>query len=144
MANGLKKLGLGRAVLLLIVSFVVLAAVSRSVLLYFEPPHPIRVHVRWSADVDDAQRARLEQQLSLTQPEFREGRTWLYVLPVPSEDAIRAIVQNPKVEDTEHVNRLRFRPSFNEDAPRRALYYGIVAGGFGSLIVLFWVSRKVA
>lgn len=139
--NGLKKLGLLRGGGVLLVSFLVLAAAARSVLLYFEPPHPIRVHVRWAPVVDAVQRAQLEQQLSLTLPEFREGTTWLYFLPVPSTDAIRAIVQHPSIEDTQHVDRVRFRPSFNEDAPRRALYYGAVAGGFGSLIVLFWLSR---
>lgn len=139
--NGLKKLGLLRGGGVLLVSFLVLTAAARSVLLYFEPSHPIRVHVRWTSDVDDLRRAQLEQQLSLTLPEFREGTTWLYFIPVPSTDAIRAIVQHPNIEDTQHVDRVRFRPSFNEDAPRRALYYGAVAGGFGSLLVLFWIAR---
>jgi len=142
--KGLTRLGLVRGALLLVVSFLVLAAAARSILLYFEPPHPIRVHVRWTGDVDEVRRASLEQQLSLTLGEYREGSTWLYVLPSPTTEAIQALVQHPNVEDTQHVDRVRFRPSFNEDAPRRALYYGAVAGGFGSLIVLFWVIRALS
>ena len=139
--NGVKKLGLVRGVLLLLVSFVALSALARGVMLYFDPPHPIRLHVRWKPGTDDAARAQLEQQLALSRPEFKEGSTWLYYLDMPSADAIRAVVQHPMVEDTAHVDRVKFRPSLKEDAPRRALYYGTMAGGFGSLLVVFWVIR---
>ncbi len=144
MMNGLKALGLLRGILLVVVSFSALTAGARGIMLYFEPPHPIRLHVRWKPDVDAGTRAQLEQQLSLTKPELQEGTTWLYVLPSPTTEAIRTVVQHPSVDDTQHVDRVTFRPSFREDAPRRALYYGAIAGGFGTLVVLLFVVRQLS
>lgn len=133
-----------RQAVVTLLSFVVFTAAGRSLLLFFEPPHPIRLHVRWSAAVDDPTRATLEQQLALTGPELKEGTTWLYTLQDPTRDIIRAVVQHPQVEDTQHVDRERFRPSFNEDAPRKALYYGAAIGLGGTLVMLLWLRRDSA
>ncbi len=142
MLSGLRRLGALRICATLLLSFVVSAGIARSVLLWFDPPHAIRLNVRWRSDVDVTRRSELERQLGLTLGEFREGTTWLYTLPTPSTEAIRAIVQHPSVDDTAHVNRVKFRPALREDPQRRALYYGACVGGAASLMTLFWVARR--
>jgi len=142
MLSGLRRIGVLGGAVTLILSFVVIAGIARGVLLWFDPPHPIRLHVRWRPDVDAVRRGELEQQFGLSLGELKEGTTWLYTLATPSEDAIRTIVQHQSVDDTAHVDRVKFRPGLKEDRERRALYYGAGVGGAGSLITLFWLALK--
>jgi hypothetical protein len=69
------------------------------------------VHVRWAASVDDRARAELEERFHLTGAEHDSGSTWRYFLTSPSPDNIEALVKSPAVEDTHHIDRLRFRVS---------------------------------
>jgi hypothetical protein len=49
------------------------------------------------------------------------------------------------VDDTAHINRIRFRPEFEQDRERRAIFYGVLGGGLGAGAVLYWVvSRRAA
>ncbi len=142
MLSGLRRVGVLGGGVTVLLSFVIIAGVARSVLLWFDPPHPIRLHVRWHPDVDASRRGELERQLELSQGELKEGTTWLYTLQTPSKEAIRAIVQHPSVDDTAHVNRVKFRPGLKEDPERRALYYGAGVGGAGSLVTLLWLAAR--
>lgn len=68
--------------------------------------------LRWAPEVDDASRARFEQQLGLIEGERVERdpreRTWSYRLDQPSREGVRAILAHPAVEDTARINRTRF------------------------------------
>jgi hypothetical protein len=110
------------------------ALFSSSVLRIAYDPPPAFVHVRWAPAVDDAGRERLEQQYSLTRPSAQEARTWHYYLADLSRANVRALVQNPAVEDTHYINRERF--SVWRTAPRSA-YTGFAAPVLPSL--LRWV-----
>ena len=143
MLKGLLELGLARVAGILVVSFVVIGLLSAGVLLWLEPPHPVRLHVRWTADVDDARRVELERQLHLQNARLSEGTTFVYNLD-PSTEAIRAIVHHPNVEDTAHINRIRFRPEFEQDRQRRSIFYGVLGGGAGSVAFLLWLVRRRA
>jgi hypothetical protein len=67
------------------------------------------VHVRWAPQVDEFARAIIEREHALRPVEFREQRTWGYFLTDLSTDNIRALVQDPSVEDTHNIDRARFR-----------------------------------
>jgi hypothetical protein len=88
---------------------VVLGAGSNIGLRRLYDTRPAYVNVRWAASVDDAARQRLEQQYGLTRGEFREQRTWGYYLTNQSSANIEAMVRDPQVEDTFHINRVKMR-----------------------------------
>jgi hypothetical protein len=145
MLRGLRDLGLARAAAILAVSFLAIGLLGGLALLWLEPPHSIRLNIRWKNDVDPGRRAALERELRVSNGDPTEGETgttWAYELADPSADNIRAIVQHPSVDDTAHINRVRFRPEFEQDRQRRAIYYGVLAGGFGAVAVLVWVARR--
>jgi len=134
--TGLKKLGLLRGGVVLLISFLAMTAATRALSLWLDPPHPITVHVRWRADLDVFRRGALEQQLNLVLGQRMEGNTWRYTLGKPTTEAIQAIVQHPNAEDTAHLDRDRFRPEFSEDSAARARYFGWIGGGAGGLALL--------
>ena len=70
---------------------------------------PAYVHVRWAAAVDAAGRAQMERTYSLTRGELREGTTWGYYATDVSSANLRALVENPGVEDTHNIHRTAFR-----------------------------------
>ena len=67
------------------------------------PPGPI-VHVRWTADLTDAEIVSREGALGLERVAHHEGRTWRYHLDA---DRIDGLLANSAVEDTEGLDRLR-------------------------------------
>jgi len=73
---------------------------------------PAAVGIRWHADIDEAARAAVEQRHSLacaTQDESApDRRTYTYCTHDTSIDNLRRIVQDPAVEDTNHIDRTRF------------------------------------
>lgn len=83
------------------------------------------VHVRWSQSVDDATRARLQMRFGLADPHYDSGTTWVYLLTSPTTGNIQALVESPAVEDTHHIDRVKFVVS--PAAPRRGPY--ITSGG---------------
>ena len=71
---------------------------------------PAYIHIRWSPAVDEATRVEEERTYGLGRPEFREGRTWGYALSDLSRANVTALVNDPAVEDTHNINRIKFRP----------------------------------
>jgi hypothetical protein len=140
----------------LLVAAVVLFAVVR--LVYGE--RPAYVHVRWAPTVDEAAQEQAERTYHLTRVEFREQRTWLYILSDVSTDNIRQLVTSPAVEDTHYINRAKFtvwwtaeRADYEtasatrmagilEFAMRISLLAGVVALVLGAYKA--WQSRRVS
>ena len=94
---------------------------------------PAYVHVRWAPTVDAAARAEMERTYSLTRGELREGTTWGYFVTDVSSNNLRALVQNPAVEDTHNIHRTAFR--IWRTAPRGA-YLGTRPAWIASLLEL--------
>lgn len=63
-----------------------------------------RVHVRWAEDVGAGDRVALELEHDLRNG-VADGLTWQYELGDRSADNIRALVENPAVEDTAYLDR---------------------------------------
>jgi hypothetical protein len=81
------------------------------------PPSIVpRVNVRWSDNVTEADRLRLETDLRLLAGEQREGTTWAYDLGDPSWRGVRRLIAEPAVADTHYLNR-RFG-LVSRDAPK--------------------------
>jgi hypothetical protein len=70
------------------------------------PPSIVpRINVRWSDNVTEADRVRLETDLRLLAGEQREGTTWTYDLGDPSWRGVRRLIAEPTVADTHYLNR---------------------------------------
>jgi hypothetical protein len=138
----LRALGVWRALALLVAGFVVTGALAAWLLSLAITPQPVPLHIRWKTDVGDAERASLEQQFHVIEGHRTEGTTFVYLLTDPSTESIRAIVQHPRVDDTAHINRIRFRPEFAYDRTRRIFFYSVLAGGAGALVFLVQAARK--
>lgn len=73
-----------------------------------EPP-PRRVAVRWDPAVTDAARAAAENAFGLVDAADRGGgRSWSYVLLDSSPARLRAIIDDPRVADTDGIDRQRY------------------------------------
>jgi hypothetical protein len=90
------------------VALLVLAGVLFGALRVMYGERSALVHVRWAPTVDEATQAQVERTHGLKRVEFREQRTWLYSLTDVSKDNIQALVRNPAVEDTHHIDRRKF------------------------------------
>lgn len=68
---------------------------------------PVRAHVaiRWSATVDPATRARLESAHGLVDGRSQGGSTYEYGLVDDSTENLRQLVSDPRVEDTNGIDR---------------------------------------
>lgn len=84
----------------------------------------------------DAQRVDLERRFNLINGERSEATTWVYQLADASTANIKAIVQNERVDDTAHLNRIRYRPEFTQDRSRQILAYSLAMGGIGAALFL--------
>src|SRR4051812_43200025 len=100
-----------RLVAVLAGGFVVITGLAALVLSNTLSNDPVPIHVRWKEDVSDVQRAALERRFGLVGAEPREKTTYAYLLADFSTDNIRAMVQDPNVDDTSDINRIRFRPA---------------------------------
>jgi hypothetical protein len=74
-----------------------------------EPSGSATVHVRWAQNVTPETRAQLEKTYSLNDPQLREGTTWRYRLSDVSTANVRALVNDPSVEDTAYIDRDAFK-----------------------------------
>jgi hypothetical protein len=63
------------------------------------------VSVRWARRIGDSERHALERRYHLSDGALREGTTWHYALGDASPANIRALINNPAVEDTSGVDR---------------------------------------
>lgn len=128
----------------LVAAFLVTAA--RPLLIDAGPP---LVHVRWRADVGEAERRALEERFGLRQVRYREAATWEYELKDIGASNIQALVRNRAVDDTHYIDRHEF--AVEADAPRPwprpgrvgqfapRLARGLAAGGvlaFGALALV--------
>jgi hypothetical protein len=106
-----------------------------------------RVNVRWVAGTSDSSRMELEERFRLRASQYREGTTWTYDLVDPSPANVTALVQNPSVEDTYHINRTR--GVMEDDAPRGTSFIvgasrvGWVQAEAGYWIMVFCLSSLV-
>lgn len=104
------------------------------------------MHVRWKPAVSVEQRTELERRFTLTAGELDSGTTWKYALLDASTGNIRALIQHEAVDDTAHLNRIRYRPEFAQDRQRRLPVYAAGTGvvGCAVLLLLAAVRRRVA
>ena len=129
-----------RLVVGLTAAFVVITGLTWGVLSIAWPVRPVHVHVRWKPGVTDAERLELERRFQLTDKRPSEGTSWEYQLVDASTANIRAIVQDQRVDDTEHLNRIRYRPEFAQDRSRQVLAYSFAVGGIGSVLLVLAVA----
>jgi hypothetical protein len=95
-------------------------------------PH---VHVRWAPGVDARDRADLERTFQLTEGEFRERRTWAYRMENVRQRNVAALLEDPRVEDTDGIDRQSLRVA-GAPGPFEGLRTAI-ALGFGVSTLLF-------
>ena len=124
-----------RALAWLAAAFVLLTAVAWGILSLTWPDSPVDVNVRWKPDVSETLRVDLERQFQLAHGEHSEGTTWRYQLADASTANIRALIQHSRVDDTAHLNRIRFRPEFGQDRLRQLVAWAIGIGAAGSMLV---------
>jgi len=67
-----------------------------------------RVNIRWSEAASSGQQRQVEQDLGLAVGERVDGRTWSYVLQNQSPQIIARIVRHPLVDDTHHIDRVKY------------------------------------
>jgi len=72
-------------------------------------PGAQRIYVRFVPGLSTQARERIERDAGLYAREERESRTWSYLLANQSPANIRALLKNPAVEDTAHIDRERLR-----------------------------------
>ena len=130
------NLRIGRIAGVFVAAFAISTAIAAAVLAMTLTTDPPPIHVRWKPATSDAERVELERRFGLTQGEFTEGTTYAYLLTDTSTDNIRALVQDPKVDDTANINRIRYRPSFANDRQRRLIFFSVVGGGILSVLVM--------
>ena len=70
---------------------------------------PAYMHVRWAPLVEQRQQESLELRYGLTRGALLQGTTWGYYLTDLSRANVRALVMDPLVEDTDEIDRVRFR-----------------------------------
>ncbi len=128
----------------LVVAFVVVTALAWGILALAWPVAPVDIHVRWKAGVTDADRAELERRFGLTNGQQSEGTTWAYQLTDTSTSNIQSLIQHERVDDTQHLNRVRFRPEFAQDRSRQVLASSLAVGAIGSLALLLLAGRRTA
>ena len=134
----------GRAAGGLAAAFVLVAGATWGILSLTWPMASVDIHVRWTRDVTDAQRVDLERRFGLTNSQQSEGTTWAYQLADTSTGNIRALIQEERVDDTEHLNRIRYRPEFAQDRSRQMLAYSVAIGGIGSILLILLAARRTA
>ena len=97
------------------------------------------VNVRWAPSVDERTRESLEQRYSMDRVDQAEGTTFRYHLRDTSGANLRAIRNDPHVEDTHGFDRLAQAGSWREVLRSLQLGPGWRAHDNG-LAVLFWMS----
>lgn len=125
----------------------VVAALAWGLLSLLWPHTPVHIRVRWAPALADGLRAELERRFQLTGGRPTDGDTWEYQLSDPSTATIRHIVESDQVDDTAHLNRIRYRPEFAQDRSRQIVASAAAAGAAGAVAWLLfggWIRRAVA
>lgn len=125
-----------RAIAVLAAAFVVAAGLAAGILWLVLPVRPVPINVRWKPEVSTAQRVELERRFRLTDGRPTDGTTWGYVLGDTSAANIRAIIQDPAVDDTAKLNRIRFRPQLSNDRSRLIMLYAAAMGAGAVLLIV--------
>ena len=108
-----------------------------------------RIHIRYAPQVSGTARLFVERRSGLADGELIEPRTWSYLLKKRSRSDIQALISNPLVEETGHIDRSQFRiifdrpdlpPFLRELASADWLPWGAIALGLCGAGV-FWASR---
>ena len=73
------------------------------------PPDERRVNVRWAERATDTARRDREARFGLTRGAHVEDRTWSYVLTDHATGNLRALIQDPIVDDTAGIDRGTFQ-----------------------------------
>jgi hypothetical protein len=93
------------------------------------------INIRWVPGVSESVRRTAEATLQLRGGEAGDPRTWTYSLSDHSREAIRRVVTHPLVEDTNHIDRRRFRILI--DAPETPVVFRrILEFDLGSVFAL--------
>ena len=137
-------LRIGRLVTAFVGAFIVIGAAAAVVLWFALSRDPVPIHVRWKPGTSDAARIDAERRFSLIQGEVTEGTTWAYRLADMSTDNIRALVEDPSVDDTANINRIRFRPAFAIDRQRRLIFFSLLVAGLGAIAVVIARFRRLS
>ena len=97
---------------------------------------PVIVNVRWTDAIDSDARATLERQFSLTGgKETSDTTVRAYTLVDTSPANVRALVQHPAVQDTQHLNR----GTFTVERPPRAFNLAKNAELLGTATAAIWM-----
>ena len=133
-----------RALRVPVLAFVVCGAAAAGVLAAIIPARYVPINIRWRPDVTADRRALLEQRFHLANGHQTEGTTWAYDLGDSSFTNIHAIVREPAVDDTAHINRRLFRPELPFDREARIVIGALAAGAFASVLLLVRSSVPAA
>jgi len=68
-----------------------------------DPGYPVKV--RWIEGTSVAERSELEWRFALENPEVGVGQTWSYLLKDRSVENVRGLLAEPRVEDTNSIDR---------------------------------------
>ena len=86
------------------IAALLLAALGLAYFFTCEPS--LTVKIRWRGDVDAADRAALERKFLLVNPQPQEPDTLRYDLLDTSRSNLKAILEDPAVEDTTDIDRV--------------------------------------
>ncbi|HTI42973.1 MAG TPA: hypothetical protein VL693_14195 [Vicinamibacterales bacterium] len=103
--------------------------------IYRTPISPPSVNIAWSPDVDDYRRSTLEQRFHLADADFRGGHLWTYRLQDWSRVNVSALLRDPAVADTQHIDR----QSFAVDGVASPLQRALTAVPVGAVLATFAV-----
>lgn len=120
-------------------AFAIITALAWGMLSLLLPVEPVGIHVRWAPGVTGPRRVELEIRFHLREEAQTDRTTWRYRLTDPSTENIRALVQDAQVEDTDGVDRARYRPARESSWIRRwqIPIFSAASGILGS--VLFFI-----
>ncbi len=108
-------------------------------LIYRVPVPPPTINVAWSSAINDQQRATLEAKFHLTDGDFRGGRLWTYHMTDTTRANVGALVHDPDVQDTQHVDRQSFVVDGAAGPLRRAVATLPIGIGVATFAILGWV-----
>lgn len=109
-------------------------------LVYRTPVASPSVNIAWSADVDEVRRSTLEQRFHLADADFRGDHLWTYRLEDWSRGNVSALVRDPAVADTQHIDRQSFAVDGAVTPLQRALTavpVGAALATFAIIAILF-------
>ena len=117
--------------------------IDRSAPLWVVAPGERRFNVRWAVGATDTARRDREVRFGLTAGALVDGRTWSYVLTDQETRNLRALIQDPIVEDTAGIDRgtIQVAPEQWENWIKRKLFVlrlSVAPGVFTAQNALAW------